>query len=274
MATVTPLDRAPVGLVPAAGTAERIAPLPCSKEILPIGTQTVTGMHGPRPKVAGQYLLESMRNGGVRKVFIILRKGKWDIPSYFGCGKSIGLNLAYLMMDQPYGAPYTLDQAFAFISSDTILFGFPDILFRPDNAYQVLMKRLAKSGADIVLGLFVANNPHKMDMVELDDSGNVRGIEIKPRHTRLRYTWIIAAWTPEFTNFMHHHLQARQGTIHACAGAGRAELYVGDVIQAALEKGGSVDSVIFEGGDYLDIGTPEDLVKAGAFVNGCSREYR
>ena len=196
-------SKAPIGLIPAAGRADRIAPLPCSKEILPIGLQTIAGLNGPRPKVAGQYLLENMKAAGAQKAFIILRKGKWDIPAYFGCGKSIGLNLAYLMMDLPYGAPYTLDQAFAFISNDTVLFGFPDILFRPSSAYRSLMKQLAVSGADIVLGLFKAQNPRKMDMVELDDSGKIRGLEIKPRQTRLKYTWIIAAWTPAFTSFMH-----------------------------------------------------------------------
>ena len=41
------------------------------------------------------------------------------------------------------------------------------------------------------------------------------------------------------------------------------------MIQAALEEGLHVDLVRFDDGDYLDIGTPEDLVKADAFVRNC-----
>jgi glucose-1-phosphate thymidylyltransferase len=40
------------------------------------------------------------------------------------------------------------------------------------------------------------------------------------------------------------------------------ELFVGDVIQSAFENDIQVDSVVFKNGDYLDIGTPEDIVKA------------
>ena len=50
------------------GLAKRIAPLPCSKELLPIGVhREPTAMHG-RPKVVSEYLLEKMRclkSGGV-----------------------------------------------------------------------------------------------------------------------------------------------------------------------------------------------------------------
>ena len=256
-----------VGLIPAAGTADRISPLPCSKEIFPVGYQRLDGLNGPRPKVAAHYLLEKMKAAGARKSYIVLRKGKWDIPAYFGSGRSVDSSLAYLVMDLPYGAPFTLDQAFDFIHADTILFGFPDILFRPFNAYSVLLERLSESAADIALGLFPAHNPQKMDMVVLDDTGKIRGLDIKPETTRLKYTWIIAAWTPEFTGFMHRHLKERQEAVASTIEAGGRELYVGDVIQAALEGGLHVEHVVFGDGRYLDIGTPEDLIQADAFAS-------
>jgi glucose-1-phosphate thymidylyltransferase len=42
----------------------------------------------------------------------------------------------------------------------------------------------------------------------------------------------------------------------------RKELAIGDVIQAAIAAGLQVKALPFEEGSYLDIGTPEDLVKA------------
>jgi glucose-1-phosphate thymidylyltransferase len=42
----------------------------------------------------------------------------------------------------------------------------------------------------------------------------------------------------------------------------KREMFVGDVIQAAIENGMQVDPVIFKDGNYVDIGTPEDLIRA------------
>lgn len=267
-----PAEKEPIeliGLIPAGGSANRIAPLPCSKEIFPIGYQDLPSLPGSRPKVAAQYLLEKMKLAGVPKAFIILRKGKWDIPEYFGCGHDLGMNLGYLMMDLPYGAPYTLDQAYAFVSEATIVFGYPDILFTPQDAYISLLRRLSASSSEIVLGLFPAHNPSKMDMVELDDAENICGLDIKPTVSYLTYTWIIAVWTPVFTRFLHQYIKNKKLNSDHSPGAHTREAYVGEVIQAFMKEGMPVDKVLFDEGDYLDFGTPEDLVKANAF----SRTY-
>ena len=47
-----------IGVVPAAGQAVRISPIPCSKEIYPIGFSATSPEGTVHPKVAGQYLLE------------------------------------------------------------------------------------------------------------------------------------------------------------------------------------------------------------------------
>ena len=65
---------------------------------------------------------------GIRKAYFILREGKWDIPKYFGDGALVEMNLGYLMMRLPFGAPYTIDQAYSFCPCiRSSLFGFPDI---------------------------------------------------------------------------------------------------------------------------------------------------
>ncbi|MCP4424277.1 MAG: dTDP-glucose pyrophosphorylase [Chloroflexi bacterium] len=250
-----------VGLLPAAGTAARIAPLPCSKELYPVGFRHTSQNNGVRPKVAAHYLLERLRRAGIGKTFIILREGKWDIPAYFGDGRSFGIQLAYLMMGLPYGAPYTLDQAYPFVQDSLIALGFPDIIFQPGDAFAQLLDKQAATEADLVLGLFPADKPHKMDMVEMDENGRVRQIVIKPAQTHLRYTWFIAVWTPIFTQFMHEFL-ARQLEPGEQGKRGPGELYVGDVFQAAIDAQFHVETVLFPDGSYIDIGTPEDLTRA------------
>src|SRR5262245_39032953 len=123
-----------VGLIPAAGRATRLAPLPFSKELYPIGFQ-FEGQHGSRPKVVAHYLLEKLQAAGIRKVFVVLRDGKWDIPAYFSGGTIEDIDLAYVMAKLPYGAPYTLDSGYAFVQDSVVAFGFPDILFEGESAF-------------------------------------------------------------------------------------------------------------------------------------------
>lgn len=255
-----------IGLLPASGKATRLAPLPCSKELYPIGFRPVDEGRSFRPKVVCHYLLEKMRLANITKAFIIIREGKWDIPAYFGDGKMLDMHLGYLMMDLPFGVPYTLDQAHPFVRDAIVAFGFPDIIFQPDDAFVRLLSRQAEFNADIVLGLFPGDRPNKMDMVDLDADGRVLGIQIKPNRTHLRYTWIVAVWTSVFTRFMHEYLLASQRTNHMeTAGSNiekHDELFISDVIRAALHNKVPIDAVIFRDGNCLDIGTPEDMIKA------------
>jgi len=249
-----------IGLIPAAGTGSRISPLPCSKEIYPVGFRSLDN-NELRPKVVSHYLLESMRSANITRAFIIIREGKWDIPSYFGDGKMVDMSLAYLMRDLPYGVPYTLDQAYPFLHDATVALGFPDMIFEPGNAYSKLFSRLEETGADLVLGLFPAHNPHKTDMVEIDENGKIRSILIKPDQTRLIYAWEIAVWTPVFTKFMHDYVISHNNK--SCnTQEERKELHVGDVMQSAIQSNIRIDSVTFDKGTCLDIGTPEDMIRA------------
>lgn len=246
-----------IGLIPAAGRAVRVKPLPCSKELFPVGFRFGNEEHNASPKVVCHYLLEKMRFAGVTKAFIILREGKWDIPAYLGDGSMLGMHLAYLMMGLPYGVPFTIDQAYPFIDEAMITFGFPDILFEPDDAFVQLLTRQATSHSDVVLGIFPADRPSKVDMLDLTHDGRVREIIIKPRGTHLHFTWGIAVWGPTFTLFMHEYLANAKDQ-----GAPQSELFMGEVIQASIHEGLKVEAVQVSENPFLDIGTGDDLLRA------------
>jgi glucose-1-phosphate thymidylyltransferase len=234
--------------------------------LFPVGFGEGEDGSGLRPKPVCQYLLEKMRLAGAAKAYVILREGKWDIPAYFGDGSALGLSLAYLLMGVPYGPPFTVDQAFPFASESTVLFGFPDIIVSPEDIYPKQLERLCASEVDVVLGLFRAGDTSVVDMVETDDEGRVCSLQLKPESTRLLHTWMTAAWAPSFTSFMHGYLAAAleefKRSSSFAAGAAQSELTMGHVFQAALSAGLRVESVYFKTGSYLDIGTPDDMVKA------------
>jgi glucose-1-phosphate thymidylyltransferase len=200
-----------------------------------------------------------MRRGGVSKAFFILRKGKWDIPQYYGNGAAVGMDLGYLVTDRTYGPPYTLDEAYPFVRGARVALGFPDILIEPDDAYARTLQRLTATGADVALSLY---KPHKIqvsDMISVDRSGRVRELVIKPNETKLNWGWIFAVWTPRFTEFMHEYLATPRTAAQQPGSGLPPELTVGHVIQAGVAEGVVIQSVIFRGRSYLDIGSPEGL---------------
>ncbi len=253
-----------VGLVPVGGLANRLQPIPGSKALLPVGYRKMPD-GSLRPKPVSMYLLEKYRKAGATQSFLILRKGKWDIPAYYGTGSDpdIDMDLAYLIIEIPYGTPYSLDQAYPFVKNDVVLLGFPDIMIGPEDLYGQLLETLEETQADLVVGLYKVESETQArgtDMVETDHEGRITHIFIKPETTSLTHAWVNAAWTPAFTAFMHEYLQ--KDIRNRNDNPDLPEIYVGHVVQAAVEAGLKVQTRRFDGFDFLDIGTPDGWTKA------------
>ncbi|UVT16957.1 MAG: dTDP-glucose pyrophosphorylase [Nitrospira sp.] len=261
-----------MAVVPAAGHSRRLAPLPCSKELLLVGIDKDRDGTERSPKVASHYLLECFREAGIQKSYIIIRKGKWDIPAYWGDGQKLDMDLAYVVIEGSSGPPDTVDRAYSFIKDKVVAFGFPDILFRPSDVFIKLLEHLNRRAADVVLALFPAHDSKSMDMIDIDASLRVRAIHLKPGVTRLRYAWLCAVWTPAFTEFLHQFLRrVRKAQDSELIGNRRidpqGDIPVGAVLRAAVKAKLRVEGVPFPTGRYLDIGTPQALSVAQRFVH-------
>jgi len=241
-----------LGLIPAAGKAERLGKLPCSKELFPIGFRETPS--GPVPKVAGHYLLERFRAAGIKRAFVVLHESKWDVARYFGTGEIADVSLAYLSIPGSRSVPETLSYAAPWVGGAIVALGFPDCLFEPADAYSRLLERQADTGADLVLGLFPTERCRTTDMVECAPDGRVRRIEVRPETTALRFNWLLAVWGPAFTR----HLV---DSVRSAPGEG-GELQIGAVVRSAVERDLHVVGVEFPGGRYRDVGTPGDLAAA------------
>lgn len=257
-----------IGVIAAAGRATRIAPLPCSKELLPVGVHREPPALRGRPKAVSQYLLEAMRAGGARRVFFVVRDGKLDIAAYYGDGARLGLSIGYLMMGEPWGPPFSAAQAAPFVEEATVFFGFPDILIRPEDGFARLVDRLRATGADAVLGLFRGRLTDPLDRVDVDAAGRVTALVTKEERPPRRdgdVGYMIVAWAPSFTRF----LVAETARLAAEARAGvhgpSPDWPLGAVIAAAVRAGLHVDSVTMEDARFLDIGTPAGLAEAADF---------
>lgn len=244
-----------VGLIPAAGRGARLGPLPFSKELFPLDYQTTHISRSARrlPKVVSQYLVERMVRADVRQIFFILGDRKQDIMQYYGSGERFGTLFAYLYQEDPKGMPFALDLARPWLSEDDItVFGMPDTLFFPEDAFVQLLDFHSQRKNALTLGLFPTDKPSKFGMVDLDAGDNVLTCIDKPVQTSLEYMWGIACWSHVFTILMADYLADQTDVSH--------EVVLSDVFQYAVDAGLAVQALCFPQGTYLDVGTPDDLI--------------
>lgn len=247
-----------VGLIPGGGTASRLAPLPCSKELLPMGFRATP--EGPRPRVLASYLLDSITQAGAREVFWLPDRRKTDIISYFGSGQSSGARLAFVPTESSPSVVHTVDAAGAFLRDRCVLFGFPDIIFEPSALARRAWERLRSGGMDVVLGAVHAPREQIADRILIEPGGRVREVRVKPLDSPWPDAWIVAAWAPAFTHFLRSWLAAQPQP--GAAGSPLAELYMGHVVQAAISAGMSVHAETLQEGSFIDAGTPAGLASA------------
>jgi len=85
-------------------------------------------------------------------------------------------------------------------------------------------------------------------MVDVNDGGQVREILVKPQQTDLTHSWCIAVWAPKVTRFMHEHLAAIKELSEE-----QPELFLGEVMQAAMRKGLRLEGVKVSDEPFLDV---------------------
>lgn len=237
----------PVALIAAAGRAVRLGGMAGSKEVLGVG---------PEGRPVARYLLDGLARAGVEVAYVMTRPGKEDVPQALGDGAETGVRLAYVVVPETGSICETLDRARPFVRGRSVVLGFPDVLFEPEDAFARIVARRRETGADAVLALVPTDRPEKADLVRAETDGRVTAIEIKPRQTDLRLTWIGAVWGPEVTELLHELVRSGR------TGAGGRELYPSDVLLEAMERGLRVEAVPLPEGRHLDVGTPEDLERS------------
>jgi glucose-1-phosphate thymidylyltransferase len=246
----------PLGIVPAGGVGARLSPYRAPKELIQVGYRSVDGRM--LPKAAVEHVLTAMRDGGVDRAFLVLSPTKLDVFRYLGCGRHLGMDLAYLCQEAVHGMPYALDLATPFVADRTVCMGMPDTIVAPDDCFARLLAFHDATRSDLSLGVFPTETPQALAPVVIEPrSHRVLAIVDKPEHPPVANTWGLAVWSPPFTELLHAYVAAE------LLGRER-ELLLSDVFVAAMTAGLAVHALAFTAGEYHDIGTPEGLVRTRA----------
>src|SRR5579884_3405622 len=156
-----------IGIIPAAGAGQRIQPLGCSKELLPVGSRVVDGVE--RPKAVAEYLVERMIAAGADQICMVISAEKTDLIRYFA-ERQFAADIFYAVQRQPRGLCDALFRAEPFARHhDCVLIGLPDTIWFPENGYCNSIAQVQEPPGDVSLLLFPVNNPSAFDAVVSDD---------------------------------------------------------------------------------------------------------
>ena len=214
-----------VGVIPAAGSAIRLGPLPSSKEVLSVGGRPVM-----------DYLVERMRIAGCDEIRLVTRAEKADVVE-----RADKLGLLVLLADPPTAAESVAFGVEGLAAQDIVLLGFPDSIWEPADGFVRLLDALEDEVA-VVLGLFRTSDLERSDVVSTDEDGRVTAVDVKPQKPMSEWIWGCAA--------------ARAPAFADVAASGELGRHFGSLARGGLVRGVRLSD------RWVDVGTTAGLSRA------------
>lgn len=176
------------------GRAERWAPLPTPKELLPFGQRD-----DGTPRLLLEYVLDAMVEAGVDRLVVpVLDEKASMVMRVLGARLSNGALITYVAAPGPTLLANLVTCA-ELLTGHDVVFAMPDTIFQPRDILRRCVSRLA-SGVEVVLGVFPSDRPDELDVVDHHD-GRATAVRPKPRDPvePAGAIWGVAAWGPGFT---------------------------------------------------------------------------
>jgi dTDP-glucose pyrophosphorylase len=247
-----------IGIIPAAGEGQRIQPLGCSKELLPVGSRRIDGIE--RPKAVSEYLVERMIAAGAEQICMIISPEKSDIIRYYA-ERDYAAEIFYVVQKKASGLCDALFRAEPFARQHgQVLIGLPDTIWFPENAYHAAE---VDEAAGVNLVMFPVLDPTVFDSVVCDEFGFVRRVDVKKANAESHWIWgAVAA-----TGTAFHDLKLLWEARH------REDEYLGDLLNAYIAAGNAVRGT-YSGETYMDVGTVGGYHAAQDFLRALDARER
>jgi glucose-1-phosphate thymidylyltransferase len=232
------------GLILSGGKGTRLRPIThtSAKQLIPVANKPVLF-----------YGIEAMAQAGIKDVGIIIAPETGaEIRATAGDGSRFGVNLTYIVQNEPLGL------AHAVLTAEPFLGEAPFVMYLGDNLLQGgiedLVAAFRKSGPDALILLTQVPDPDQYGVAELRDGAVVRLVE-KPAEPK---TDLALVGVYMFTSVVH-------AAARAIEPSGRGELEITDAIQHLVDKGHRIEPHIVQGW-WKDTGRLEDMLAANRLV--------
>ena len=232
------------GLILSGGKGTRLRPIThtSAKQLVPVANKPVLF-----------YGIQAMAEAGIEQVGIIIAPETGDeIRKAAGDGARFGLELTYIVQDEPAGL------AHAVLTAEPFLADSPFVMYLGDNLLQGgitdLVRAFDDQAPDALILLTPVPDPEHYGVAELSDGAVVRLVE-KPAAPK---TDLALVGVYMFRASVHDAARAIEPSA-------RGELEITDAIQHLVDQGMRVDPHVVKGW-WKDTGRREDMLAANRLV--------
>lgn len=235
------------GIVLAGGSGTRLHPVTqsISKQLLPVYD---------KPMI--YYPLSTLMLAGIRDICII--STPQDTPrlqQLLGNGLQWGLNLTYIIQQEPEGIAQAFILAKDFIADDNVALVLGDNVFHGHNLVDV-MKQAEHNESGATVFAYRVYDPERYGVVEFDKSGQVLSIEEKPSNPRSNFA----------ITGLYFYDNKVVDVAEKLKPSARGELEITDINRHYLEHKKLQVRVMGRGMAWLDTGTHDSLLEASQFI--------
>jgi glucose-1-phosphate thymidylyltransferase len=231
----------------AGGAGTRLHPITLSqsKQLLPVYD---------KPMI--YYPLATLMSSGIREFLIITTpRDQAAFRDLLGGGQQWGVSFEYAVQAQPEGIAQALIIAEAFLRGAPSALILGDNIFYGANLSGLLQSASKRTEGATVFGYYV-QDPERYGVVEFDADGKVKDLLEKPARPPSNYAvtgiYFYDACAPELAKSLRP--------------SARGELEITDLNRVYLKRGALHVERLGRGTAWLDTGTHNSLLDAGAFV--------
>lgn len=229
------------GVVLHGGHGTRLRPLTHTgpKQLIPVANKPIS-----------QYVLEDLRNSGIKDITIILGDVMPDkVRSHYGDGRKFGVKVTYIYQEKPGGIAQAVGLTEDFVKKDPFVVYLGDNLLK--GGISKCVQEFQKKKYDAMILLCEVEDPQQFGVAEFDKKGNIVRLIEKPKKPPSNYALTgIYFLTPVIFKM-----------IKKLKPSWRGELEITEALQMLLDSGYKVGHRIVEGW-WKDTGTIEDIIDA------------
>ena len=235
------------GIILAGGAGTRLYPITkvVSKQLLPVYD---------KPMI--YYPLSVLMLAGIRDILVITApEERSRFQALLEDGSQWGLRISYVVQPRPEGLAQAFLLGREFIGADKVCLVLGDNIFYGHGFQQILKRATQITSGALIFGYWV-RDPERYGVVEFDRSGKVLSIEEKPKAPKSSFA----------VPGLYFCDEQVVGIASGLKPSARGELEIADVLNHYRSRGKLKVELLGRGFAWLDTGTHDSLLDAGAFV--------
>jgi glucose-1-phosphate thymidylyltransferase len=193
---------------------------------------------------------------GIREIMVI--STPQDLPIFkriLKSGSQLGLDFSFKAQPRPEGLAQAFIIGEEFIGNDTVGLILGDNIFYGPSLSRILQNAVKLKTGGLIFG-YLVKDPERYGVVDFDSSGNVIGIEEKPKKPKSSYA------VPGLYFYDNEVIEVAK----SLKPSERGELEITDVNLSYLRQKKLKVELLGRGYAWLDTGTHEALQQAASYV--------